>query len=83
MAGIIGHVRVCVEEGFFEIFERRVIQVELPLQRAIRHTASPLEHRKHGIENLLEGHGRPSTALAHVPRESKACPNRIYRQRAS
>jgi hypothetical protein len=44
MAGIIGHVWVSVEEGFLEIFECRVIQVELPLQRAIRHAPTPLEH---------------------------------------
>ena len=31
MAGIIGHVRVRVEESFLQIFERRVIQAELPL----------------------------------------------------
>jgi hypothetical protein len=71
--GIIGHVRVRVEEGFFEIFEPRVIQVELPLQRAIRHASTALEHGQGLIENLLEGHGRPSTALARMPRESNVC----------
>jgi hypothetical protein len=28
-----------------------------------------LEHRKHGIENLFEGHRRPSATLALVPKE--------------
>jgi hypothetical protein len=44
MVGIISHMRVRVEEGFLQIFERRVIQVELPLQRAIRHASTALEH---------------------------------------
>jgi hypothetical protein len=43
--------------------------VELPFEGAIGHAASPLEHRKHGIEHLLEGHGRPSTTLALMLRE--------------
>jgi hypothetical protein len=73
MAGIIGYMWVCVEEGFFEIFERRVIHVELPLQCAIRHAPTALEPGQGLVENLLEGHGRPSTALARVPRESNVC----------
>jgi len=44
MDGIIGYVRVRVDEGFFAIFQHRVIQVELSLQRAIRHASTALEH---------------------------------------
>src|SRR4029453_17182840 len=73
MAGIFGDVRVGVEEGFFEIFEPRVIQVELPLLRAIRHTSTALGHGQGLIENFLEGHGPPSIALARLPRESNVC----------
>jgi hypothetical protein len=44
MAGIIGHGRVREEESFCEIFEHRVIPVELPLQRAMRHASTALAH---------------------------------------
>src|SRR5882724_568189 len=73
MAGIIGRVWVRVEEGSFEIFEPRVIQVELPRPRAIRHASTALEPGQGLLENLLEGHGRPSTALARMPRERNVC----------
>jgi hypothetical protein len=34
------------------------------------------------VENLLEGHHRPSTALALVPRESNARQGEVSRERA-
>src|SRR5687767_11433857 len=75
-------MRVRVEEGVLQIFERRVIQVELPLQRAIRHAPTALEHGEGLVQNLLEGHSRPSTTLARVPRESKVHQGGVYRGRA-
>src|SRR5262249_43734337 len=36
---------------------------------AVGHASTALEHGQGLIENLLEGHGRPSTALTRVPRQ--------------
>jgi hypothetical protein len=70
LAGIIDHLRVLIEEGFLEILERRVIEVELPFERAIRHPPAALEHGKRLVQHRLEGHGRPSPALARASTES-------------
>ena len=40
--------------------ERLVIQLELPLERAIGHAAPALEHGYRLVENLLKGHRPPS-----------------------
>jgi hypothetical protein len=56
-----------IDEFRLEILEGVIIEIELPLERAIGHATSTLEHGQGLVQNLLEGHGRPSTALA-LPR---------------
>ena len=65
MAGIINHLRVFIEECFLQILERRIIQVELALQCAIRHPPAALEHGKGMVEELLECHDGSFAAFAH------------------
>jgi hypothetical protein len=68
-AVVIDQVWVGVQKFVLEVLEGISIQVELPFECLISHTAAPLEHRPHLIENLLKGHRRPSTTLALVPQE--------------
>jgi hypothetical protein len=60
---------VCVEEFIFERVEAVIVQTELELEGTVGHAASPLEHGHRVIENLFEGHDRPSTTLALMLRE--------------
>ena len=76
------HVWVGVQEFVLEIFEGVIIQGELPFERAIGDAAAPLEHGNYVIENLLEGHGRPSTMLACVPRKRNGRQGRVSLIRA-
>jgi hypothetical protein len=55
----------------------------LPFERAIGHAASTLEHGQGLVHNLLEGHRRPSTALALVPRQSNVRQGGVYREKAA
>ena len=68
-AVVIDHVGVCVENFVLERLQVVVVQTELQREGTIGHAASALEHRQRLIENLLEGHGRPSTTLAMMPGE--------------
>src|SRR5215216_3976202 len=70
-------VWVGVQQFVLEVLKGVIIQGELPFERPIGHAASPLEHRNHVIENLLEGHGRLSIALALVPSESNVRPGGV------
>ena len=63
---INGHL-LGLDELDLEIVEGVIVQVELPFERAIGHAASTLEHGQGLVHNLLEGHRRPSTALALGP----------------
>jgi hypothetical protein len=58
-----------IEEGLFEILKSSVIEVELPLERAVRYPPLALEHRDRLGEEILKGHDRTSTTLALVPQE--------------
>jgi hypothetical protein len=66
---INGHL-LGLDELDLEIVEGVIVQVELPFERAIGHAASTVEHGQGLVHNLLEGHRRPSTALALVPRNT-------------
>jgi hypothetical protein len=55
---------VGIEEFILQIIKGLFIELELPFEGAIGHTASALEHRNRLFQHLLEGHGRPSTAAA-------------------
>ena len=81
-AVVLDHMGVGVQEFRLEVLEGVIVHVELPFERAIGHAASPLEHRKHGIENLLEGHRRLSTALALGPRQGKVRHAWVYQESA-
>src|SRR5262249_25648159 len=81
-AVVIDHLWVGVQEFVLEILEGIIIQVELPFERAIGHAASPLEQGNRLIESLLKGHGRPSTTLALVPKESNVRHRGVYRESA-
>jgi hypothetical protein len=52
------------DELDLQVFEGLIIELELPFERAIGHSTSTLQHGQGLIHNFLEGHGRPSTALA-------------------
>src|SRR5262249_5936575 len=47
-----------------QVFEGLIIELELPFERAIGHPTSTLQHGQGLVHNFLEGHGRPSIALA-------------------
>jgi hypothetical protein len=50
----------CLDEFVLQIFEGRVVELELPLQRAVGQAPPALEHRYSLVENLLKGHRPPS-----------------------
>ena len=60
---IVNHLGVCLEHGFFEVFEVVIVNVKLPLQGPIRNPPQALEHRDGLRQDLLERHGRPSTCV--------------------
>jgi hypothetical protein len=82
-AVVIDHVWVGVEEFVLQVLEDVIIEIELPFEGAISHAASTLQHRHRLIKNLLEGHGRPSTKLALVPRERNVRQGGIAMERAA
>jgi hypothetical protein len=45
------------DEFVFQILQGRVIELELPLERAIGQAPPPLEHRDSVVKDLLKGHG--------------------------
>jgi hypothetical protein len=77
---INGHL-LGLDELDLEIVEGVIVQVELPFERAIGHAASTLEHGQGLVHNLLEGHRRPSTALALVPRKHNVRYGGVCRER--
>ena len=78
---INGHL-LGLDEFVLEIIEGVIVQLELPLERAIGHPAATLEHGQGLVENLLKGHGRPSTPLARVPQERNVRQGGVSRERA-
>jgi hypothetical protein len=82
MAVVLDRVGVGIEKFVLEILEGVIIQVELPFEHAIGHAASPLEQGSRVIQNLLEGHRRPSIALALAPRKGNVCHARVYQESA-
>jgi len=78
---INGHLLV-LDELDLEIIEGVIIQVELPFEHAIGHTASTLKHGQGSVHNLLESHRQPSTALALVPRKRNVHQGGNYREGA-
>jgi len=48
------------DEFVLQIFESRVIELELPLQRAVGQAPAALEHGYGLVENLFKGHRPPS-----------------------
>src|SRR6516165_4348280 len=48
------------EERFFQVFERRVVELELPLEGAVGQAPPALEHGYRLVKDLLKGHRPPS-----------------------
>jgi hypothetical protein len=65
-----------------EVVEGVIVQVELPFEHAIGHAASTLGYGEGLVHNLLEGHRRPSRALARVPRKRNVRQGGLLRERA-
>src|SRR6516165_1326061 len=57
---VIDHLGMRIEELLLEVVQRRVIELELPLQGAVGQASAPLEHGDRVVENLLKGHRLPS-----------------------
>jgi hypothetical protein len=70
-AVVIDHVWVCVQEFVFEHLKVVLVQTELKLEGAIGHAASTPEHGNGLVQDLLEGHSQPFTALALAPMDGK------------
>ena len=51
---------LALDEFVLQIFEGRVVELELPLQRAVGQAPPALEHGYRLVENLLKGHRPPS-----------------------
>ena len=49
--------------SFLQIFEGRVVELELPLERAVGQAAPPLEHGDRLVEDFLKGHDGPFPSL--------------------
>jgi hypothetical protein len=47
----------------FKNLQQRVVQLELHLERAIRHTSATLKHRQCLFQDLVEGHGSLSHSI--------------------
>jgi replicative DNA helicase len=77
-APLIGRQALALDEFVLQIFQGRVVELELALQGAVGQASAPLEHGNRVVENLLEGHRRPSTALALVPRQRNVRHGGVY-----
>ena len=51
---------LALNEFGFQIFQGRVIELELPLEGAIGQASPALEHGYRLVEDLLKGHRQPS-----------------------
>jgi hypothetical protein len=51
---------LALDEFGFQIFQIRVVELELPLEGAIGQAPSALEHGYRLVEDLLKGHRPPS-----------------------
>jgi hypothetical protein len=57
---VIDHLWVGVEEFVLEDSQLLVVEVELELQRVIRHPATPLEKSHDLVEDVIQVHPSPS-----------------------
>src|SRR6516165_11714119 len=48
------------EERFFQVFQRRIVELELPLEGTVGQAPPALEHGYRLVEDLLKGHRPPS-----------------------
>jgi hypothetical protein len=71
-----------LDELSLQVLQGVILELELPFERAIGHAASPSEQGNRLIQNLLEGHRRPSTALGLGPRKGKVRHASVYQERA-
>ena len=59
-AGLLGDLRVRVEDFLFEVLKVGIIEVELPFERPVADSASVLEDVDGLLERLFKGHRRSS-----------------------
>src|SRR5215831_5714452 len=57
---VVDHLRVCVDEFVLEDCQLLIVEVELELQRVIRHPAAPLEKSHDLVEDVIQVHPSPS-----------------------
>jgi hypothetical protein len=55
-AGLIHRQPLAFDEFNRQVFQRRVVELELPLEGAVGHPTAALEHRHRVVQNLLKGH---------------------------
>src|SRR5262249_17750397 len=51
---------LALDDFNLQVFQGFIIELELPLERAVRHSTTSLEHGHRLVENLLKGHRQPS-----------------------
>jgi hypothetical protein len=59
-AVLIHRHALALDEFGFQIFQIRVVELELPLESAIGQAPPPLEHGDRLVQELLKGHRPPS-----------------------
>jgi hypothetical protein len=57
---VIDHLRIRIEELLLEVVQRRIVELELPLEGAISQAPPALEHRYGLVKDLFKGHRPPS-----------------------
>jgi hypothetical protein len=55
---IVDH-RMRIEQGISQVFKRLVIQIELALEQAVRHTPAPLQHGNSLVDDFFKRHDGP------------------------
>ena len=68
VARLIDRQALARDEFVLQIFQSRVIELELPLEGAVGHAATPLEHSNRLVQHFLKSHRSPSLCRCGVQR---------------
>ena len=60
IAPLIDRQALALNKFVLQIFQGRVVELELPLKGAVGQASTPLEHGDGVVEDLLKGHRHPS-----------------------
>jgi hypothetical protein len=63
IASLIDRQALALDEFVLQIFQGRVVELELSLEGAVGQASATLEHGHRVVENLLKGHRQPSVCL--------------------